>query len=145
MIKGTSQNIVCNQCNSIVGNERINHLRYYTVTGKQGQTLHYCPLCIAFVNHIPLTAFKSPALKHKNSDYPAIFNEQVPLKIRMIKTVKSDLPFKVNATATEKSEYYCWVNSYGTISAILPDGEELGVKPDEFEVIEFHPVNARIF
>lgn len=38
------------------------------------------------------------------------------------------------------NEYYVWVNSYGAVSAILPNGEQLGLKPDEFEVIEWHQI-----
>ena len=73
--------------------------------------------------------------------YPKQWHNQVPLKVKMNQRVASDFPaiFKPSVECIKGEHYYCWVNSYGALSAILPDGEKLGLKPDEFEVIEFHP------
>jgi len=71
-------------------------------------------------------------------NYP--WGDRVPLKVRMLKTVFPDMPFlaKADTMCQRGEEYYCWVNSYGAVSAILPNGEQLGLKPKEFEVIEYH-------
>ena len=34
--------------------------------------------------------------------------------------------------------YTAWTNSYGAVCGICANGEWLGVKPDEFEVEEWH-------
>lgn len=84
----------------------------------------------------------SPALVKKSDSYPDYFNGKVPLKIKMNCTVKSDIPFfmqsKPDVVAHKDMEYYVWCNSHGAISAILPNGERLGIKPGERQVIEWH-------
>jgi len=88
----------------------------------------------------------SPALNWKSDRkgscaYPKDFNNKVPLKVRMNKTVKPDMIFRkeqVGMQAVYSNEYYAWVNSYGALSVILPGGEKLGLVPGEFQVIEFH-------
>jgi hypothetical protein len=89
---------------------------------------------------------ESPALKKQSTDkgkfaYPARYNGKVPLKVKMLHTVTSDLPFgnREDVVCAVDMEYYVNVNSYGAISAILKNGERLGLKSNEFEVIEFHP------
>jgi hypothetical protein len=32
-------------------------------------------------------------------------------------------------------EYECWTNSHGAVTGICANGQRLGVKPDEFEVV----------
>lgn len=90
---------------------------------------------------------ESPALKHQSDDpapftYPFYWEGKVPLKVRMKQTVTSDLPMifpgSSNLIAIKGNEYYCWVNSYGALSVFMDNGERLGLKPDEFEVTEFH-------
>lgn len=73
--------------------------------------------------------------------YPSHWKSKVPLKVKMNKTVGPDMPFLFPSKekCIEGNEYYCTVNSYGALCAILPDGEKLGLKPGEFDVIEFHP------
>lgn len=101
------------------------------------------------MNNIPAKAFESPALKYRAKDsrnptfdYPSYFNDKVPLKVRMKITVKPDYPFalcKPEGTICEHGkEYYVWVNSYGEVTAILSNGELFGLRPNEFEVIEWH-------
>jgi hypothetical protein len=31
-----------------------------------------------------------------------------------------------------------WTNSYGAVAAVFEDGEKLGLKPGEFEIVEWH-------
>jgi len=95
-------------------------------------------------------AFASPALKWQSdrkgrAAYPANFRGRVPLKVKLAKTVKPDLMefattlgIKNDTIALKDSEYYVWVNSYGAVSAILKNGEHLGLLPSEFDVIEWH-------
>jgi hypothetical protein len=57
----------------------------------------------------------------------------------MAKTVTSDYPFDAaRIRAKMDQEYEVWVNAHGAVAAILPSGELLGLKPYEFEVIEWH-------
>lgn len=91
----------------------------------------------------------SPALQWQSdrpgrAAYPANFRGRVPLKVRLAKRVVPDfyLPNHPTGTECEKDgEYYVWVNSYGAVSAILPNGQKLGLIPSEFDVIEWHKNN----
>jgi hypothetical protein len=94
----------------------------------------------------------SPALEwqsNKKGDfaYPANFRGKVPLKVKLAKTVTPDLMefsailgIKKDTVALKDNEYYVWVNSYGAVTAILPNGERLGLVPSEFDVTEWHIV-----
>ena len=88
-------------------------------------------------------AFESPALKlRKEGEYPDRFCNRVPLMVAPKITVHSDLPHFINGgdlVAEGKREYYVWVNSYGAVTANLPGGKQLGLKPHEFEVTQYHP------
>ncbi len=75
--------------------------------------------------------------------YPARYNKQIPLRVRMKETVMSDLPLFVPGSeetppAIKGNEYYVKVNSYGAVTALFESGACLGLKSDEFEVVEFH-------
>ena len=95
-------------------------------------------------------ALTSPALNWKSNRkgrnaYPANFRGRVPLKVKLAKTVKADLihlapllGIKKNTVALKDNEYYVWVNSYGAVSAILENGEHLGLIPSEFDITEWH-------
>jgi hypothetical protein len=92
-------------------------------------------------------ALTSPALQWKSNRkgraaYPANFRGRVPLKVKLAKTVTADFsnffPNKKHIKAIKDNEYYVWVNSYGAVSAILPNGEHLGLLPSEFDVVEWH-------
>ncbi len=87
-------------------------------------------------------ALTSPALKKLSEHYPPNRFGKVPLKIRMATTAKSDLPVFVQSNAEKVAnkgeEYYVWCNSHGAMSAILPNGEKLGIRPAECEIIEWH-------
>lgn len=84
----------------------------------------------------------SPALKELSDIYPPNRHGKVPLKIKMACTVKSDLPFfmqpKNDMVVHKDEEYFVWCNSHGAMSAILPNGEKLGIRPSECEIIEWH-------
>lgn len=88
----------------------------------------------------------SPALKLRSNSYPVVWKQRVPKRVAMRHSVKADFPFLLKSGLEEKmvaysgQEYPCYVNSHGAVSLILPIGELLGVKPDEFEVIEWHEV-----
>jgi hypothetical protein len=91
-------------------------------------------------------ALTSPALQYKSKrkgkfSYPERFQGKTPLKIKMARFVESDLPPEVvgkQTIALKDGEYYCWVNSYGAVASILPNGQTLGLYPSEFVVTEYH-------
>lgn len=82
----------------------------------------------------------------QSDGYPKRYNRKVPKKVKMLQTVTTDLPLfilemKEGETvpmAIGGNEYYVNVNCHGAVSAIFDDGQMLGLKPAEFEVIEFH-------
>lgn len=95
-------------------------------------------------------ALTSPALiwlsdRPGRAAYPANYRGRVPLKVRAVKEVKPDMPqfhkslgVKDDTVCLKDNEYFVWVNSYGAVSAILPNGEKLGLLPSEFYVTEWH-------
>jgi len=93
-------------------------------------------------------ALTSPALtvqsqKSDRFDYPARYRGRVPLKVKTAKDVFPDFVglgpmVKVGTVCRKDHEYYVWVNSHGAVSAILPNGERLGLLPSEFDVTEWH-------
>lgn len=105
----------------------------------------------AIGNVLLAAALTSPALKWQSDrggrmDYPARFRGRVPLKVVVAKNVtpdlmefKKELGIKDDTICLKDNEYYVWVNSYGAVSAILPNGERLGLLPSEFDVTEWHP------
>lgn len=84
----------------------------------------------------------SPALTVRSEHYPPRYQDRVPLKVKATRYVTPDLPFIGTASCIREGEYYVWVNSHGAVAAIMEDGEKLGLKPDEFEVIESHKESA---
>lgn len=81
-----------------------------------------------------------PALHELKEGCPIRFARRVPKKIIMLETVRADFPFcGKTLKARIGGIYYCWTNSYGAVSAVLDDGQRLGVKPDEFQVEAWHP------
>ena len=58
----------------------------------------------------------------------------------MVATVRPDWPAR-GRPAVAGEIYEAWTNSHGAVSAILPDGH-LGVKPDEFEIVEWSSPEA---
>lgn len=96
------------------------------------------PVIKNIINRAGALTFQHP------NNYPKKYEGRVPLKIRMLKTVTSDIPFffteaKMRAPdAIEGQEYYVHVNSHGAVTVIFENGTTLGVRPKEFEVIEWH-------
>lgn len=89
---------------------------------------------------LDINQFMCPALKFLSDDYPKRFDRRVPKVIRMKRTVCSDLPWLMeckNVIAEIAMLYPAWTNSHGAVAAVLDNGTRLGVKPDEFEVVEF--------
>lgn len=86
----------------------------------------------------------SPALLKRNKgQFPATFKDRVPLKVKIIKTVVPILFYLIDSSGSileSGNEYYVWVTAYGTVSAILSNGKMVGVKPDEYDVIEWHKI-----
>ena len=84
------------------------------------------------------------AMHHLSEHYPERYKGKIPLKVKMLDTVSSDLPVFLMQEdeqfplAIKENEYYVSVNCHGAVTAIFDDGRVLGLKPDEFEVIEFH-------
>jgi hypothetical protein len=85
-----------------------------------------------------------PALhaRHIHKGYP--FGDKVPKTVRLKQTVTTDVIagafFLSNPplVAVNSATYPAWTNSYGAVCAVFPDGDMLGLKPDEFEVVEWH-------
>jgi hypothetical protein len=92
-----------------------------------------------------VTPSDSPALQYRSEHYPASWNQKVPRRVRMAKTVTSELPPIVlvsqglsRLAAIGGREYDVWCNSHGAVTAILEGGELLGLRPYEFEIIAWH-------
>jgi hypothetical protein len=85
-----------------------------------------------------------PALHSQSKDYPARFMGRVPKTIRMRRTVQPDEPLRSldpewsRVIAEHSMLYPAYTNSHGAVSAVLDEGRKLGVKPDEFEIVEWH-------
>lgn len=89
-------------------------------------------------------ASTSPALNWRSDDYPNRFNNKVPRKVKATKVVRPAFPCMALVEGSKEPVmcfkdhvYYAWVNSYGAVSAILPSGDKLGLRPSEFEVVEW--------
>jgi len=83
------------------------------------------------------TANDSPALKEQSKHYPSSWKGKVPKRVRMTTTVRTDVPLPPFLTAERDLEGDVWVNSHGAVSILLEKGA-LGLKPYEFEIIEWH-------
>lgn len=83
-------------------------------------------------------------LKHPYLQESDRHGQQIPTKVRMLETVTSDLPGLIsNRIAAEQGRVYrCTVNPLGAVSVQLEDGKPLGVKPGEFEVVEWSDRNG---
>lgn len=87
-----------------------------------------------------------PAVKERASgytgdkasfNYPERFKGLVPRTIRLLRTVTDDILMKEpedRLQADRDNVYPAWTNEHGAVSAILPNGEKLGLYPHEFEV-----------
>lgn len=59
------------------------------------------------------------------------------MQIRMLENVRPDLLFlaKPGTILRCGKVYEATANKYGTVSGVCDNGEVLGVKPDEFEIV----------
>ena len=84
----------------------------------------------------------SPALTYQSEHYPASWHGKVPKRVRMAKTVLPDFPanltWPADSCCDEGQECEVYTNSHGAVSARLANGKNLGLKPYEFEVIEWY-------
>jgi hypothetical protein len=85
----------------------------------------------------------SPALRQQSKGYPANFRGRVPKKIKMATTLYPDevsgISLAKPGTMLELNMIYdCWVNIHGAVAGWCDNGEMLGVKPGEFDVVEWH-------
>ena len=79
-----------------------------------------------------------PALKEKSEHYPKRFGNRTPKTIRMLKTVFPEMPFGDRVGPAKIGvEYSAWTNIHGAVCAVFANGKRLGVKPAEFEVVEW--------
>ena len=77
-------------------------------------------------------------MDHQSRMYPAEFKGRVPWRIRMLQTVTAELGFLEPDQCGFLSRGHCyttWTNSHGAVCAYTATGDQMGVKPDEFEVI----------
>lgn len=88
-----------------------------------------------------MTSQDSPALKHRSPHWPWPVALGVPRLVRALRDVRSELPFPPFLVVKTGRTYEVWVNSHGALSALLPDGE-LGLKPGEFQVVEWHHLDG---
>lgn len=87
-----------------------------------------------------------PAMQARHVDKGYPFDSRVPKRVRMTQTVTSDfLPGTTISVADgdplvalNSQTFPAWTNSYGAVAVHMPDGRKLGVKPGEFEVVEWH-------
>jgi hypothetical protein len=74
------------------------------------------------------------------------------MRIKMAKTLYPDEVYGINlgkpGTMLELDQVYaCWVSIHGAVAGWCDNGERLGVKPGEFDVVEWHetkPCDHRI-
>lgn len=101
-------------------------------------------LCELFANRSSVMP-QSPALKLKALGYPAHWEGKVPRMVRMLRPVSPCIVRQGAPKGVEiGEEFEAMVNSYGAVSALLPGGFRLGLRPGEFEVIEFHQAEGNL-
>ncbi len=84
-----------------------------------------------------------PALHVRRTDKGYPFGDKVPKTVRLKQTVTTDfihgMPISKDVlVAVNNATYPAWTNSYGAVAAVFQDGKHLGLKPDEFEIVEWH-------
>ncbi len=100
----------------------------------------------------PVTPFCSPALRFRSGHYPDRFNGRVPSAVRTLRRVGPEGMIcmtmsrrKVLALNIPAGEVVpVWVNSHGAVAAILPGVGELGLRPDEFDVVDWHDLAPEV-
>ena len=89
--------------------------------------------------------WQSAAIKAQSKNYPARFQGRVPVRIKMRMTVRPDdlcylIPgyVKAGTVLCQNEVYEATTNSHGAVSGICANGFVLGVKPDEFDVVDWY-------
>ncbi|MEO1144364.1 MAG: hypothetical protein AAFY26_02030 [Cyanobacteria bacterium J06638_22] len=84
-------------------------------------------------------AERSPALTFQHPDYPERFGGRIPRAIRMLRRAGMG-----KAIALGGADYWAWVDSDGSVSAIAPPGLDDGnnckipLQPEDFAVLAYH-------
>jgi hypothetical protein len=81
---------------------------------------------------------RMPALVSQSEHYPKRWDGKVPKRVKMLMTVSSDIPIPCFLKVLSGEIYDVYTNSHGAIAVVFEDGKMLGVKPGEFEVVEWH-------
>jgi len=93
------------------------------------------------IDHGPAVTDRCAGHKNPEFDYPARFEGRVPKTIKMTKGAQTDVLFGLangkDLKCSKDEEYPAWTNRHGAVSAILPDGDKLGLYPSEFEVVDW--------
>lgn len=91
----------------------------------------------------------SPALQFQSEHYPQEWQGRVPLIVTVVQEIEEPL-YQINfltPTGHSKPEpgtaWPAYVNRHGAVLAILEPGVMFGLKPSEFEVIEWHERAAK--
>jgi hypothetical protein len=85
-----------------------------------------------------------PALHSRSSHYPARFSDRVPKIVRILREVRPEAllvltdPKWRGIVAEQGDVFYAWTNSHGAVAAYFNADCQLGLMPDEFEVVEWH-------
>lgn len=75
------------------------------------------------------------ALNYYRAAVAQLRPEYVPSRVMLKQRVMGDGIFR--STFAEPGEHECKSNQWGAISVVATNGKDLGVKPAEFEVIEW--------
>lgn len=87
---------------------------------------------LAFAEQM-IAYLRSSQSQHGDNPYRPEF---VPSRVRLLHRVTGDIPFMDNPFA-QAGEHSCESNQWGAISVKATDGQMLGVRPSEFEILEF--------
>ncbi len=80
-----------------------------------------------------------PARQQRSKDYPERFHGRVPKTVKMLETVRSEYQLASGRmVALAGAVYAAWTNIHGAVAVVVKDGQKLGVKPDEFEVVSWY-------
>ena len=76
-----------------------------------------------------------PALSCRWTDKGYPFGNRIPLTIKLTCRVRPDLPLGRDIEGNEGETFPAWTNSYGAVSALMPDGKLLGVNPTNLQLL----------
>lgn len=88
----------------------------------------------------PAVLHREHGNRNPDFDYPERFADRVPKTVRTTRRVTADFPLNLtnpDCIAPRGDVFPAWTNSHGAVSAVLPNGEKLGLYPSEFEVVQW--------